>query len=73
MKSFFGITLHLENAMRLTRYLALVFLAVVGPSTATARAQDIPAEYQAVLASLNKKGDFKDGVLKVNIPRATST
>ena len=56
--------------MRLTGYLALVFLALVGPSTATARAQDIPAEYQAVLTSLNKKGDFKDGVLKVNIPRA---
>ena len=30
----------------------------------------MPADYQAVLASLNKKGDFKDGVLKVNIPRA---
>lgn len=34
-----------------------------------ALAQDIPADYQAVLAALNKKGDFKDGVLKVNIPR----
>ena len=30
----------------------------------------MPADYQAVLTSLNKKGDFKDGVLKVNIPRA---
>jgi len=58
MKSSFGITLHLENAMRLTGYLALVFLALVGPSAATVRAQDIPAEYQAVLTSLNKKGDF---------------
>ena len=56
--------------MRLTRYFTLVFLAVGGLSTATVRAQEIPAEYQAVLASLNKKGDFKDGVLKVNIPRA---
>ena len=56
--------------MRLTGYFALVFLALVGPSTATVRAQDMPAEYQAVLTSLNKKGDFKDGVLKVNIPRA---
>ena len=56
--------------MRLTGFLALVFLALVGPSTATVRAQDMPAEYQAVLTSLNKKGDFKDGVLKVNIPRA---
>ncbi len=29
----------------------------------------MPAEYKAVLASLGKTGDFKDGVLKVNIPR----
>jgi hypothetical protein len=32
-------------------------------------AQDIPAEYQAVMTALGKRGDFKDGVLKVNIPR----
>jgi hypothetical protein len=31
--------------------------------------QEMPAEYQAVLKSLGKEGDFKDGVLKVNIPR----
>ena len=35
----------------------------------TARAQDIPAEYQQVLSTLGKQGDFKDNVLKVNIPR----
>jgi hypothetical protein len=56
--------------MRLTGYLALALMAVVGPSTGTVRAQDMPAEYQGVLTSLSKKGDFKDGVLKVNIPRA---
>ena len=32
-------------------------------------AQQIPAEYQKVLDTLGRKGDFKDGVLKVNIPR----
>src|SRR5262245_25878113 len=32
-------------------------------------AQEIPTEYQEVLKSLDRKGDFKDGVLKVNIPR----
>ncbi len=32
-------------------------------------AQEIPAPYQAVLTYLNKKGDYKDNVLKVNIPR----
>src|SRR5437870_7231479 len=34
-----------------------------------ARAQDIPAEYQQVLTTLGKQGDFKANVLKVNIPR----
>jgi len=32
-------------------------------------AQDVPAEYQQVLTALGKQGDFKDNVLKVNIPR----
>lgn len=35
-----------------------------------ARAQDIPSDYQDVLKSLDRKGDFKAGVLKVNIPRS---
>jgi hypothetical protein len=35
----------------------------------TAGAQEMPADYKAVLSALGKKGDFKDGVLKVNIPR----
>src|SRR5437879_7993322 len=34
-----------------------------------ARAQEMPADYQEVLKSLHRKGDFKGGVLKVNIPR----
>jgi len=34
------------------------------------RAQSPPAEYQGVLTSLGRTGDFKDGVLKVNIPRS---
>ena len=34
-----------------------------------ALAQDVPAEYQQALTALGKQGDFKDGVLKVNIPR----
>src|SRR5215467_14705858 len=36
---------------------------------ASAVAQDVPADYQDVLKTLDKKGDFKAGVLKVNIPR----
>ena len=32
-------------------------------------AQDMPNDYQDVLKSIDRKGDFKAGVLKVNIPR----
>jgi len=32
-------------------------------------AQYVPTEYQQVLSTLGKQGDFKDNVLKVNIPR----
>ena len=35
-----------------------------------ADAEDMPPRTQAVLSTLGKKGDFKDGVLKVNIPRS---
>jgi Domain of Unknown Function (DUF1259) len=34
-----------------------------------ASAQEMPNDYQNVLKSLDRKGDFKAGVLKVNIPR----
>ncbi len=43
-------------------------LWMTGFGTST-KAQEMPAEYQAVLNELGKKGDFKAGVLKVNIPR----
>jgi hypothetical protein len=36
----------------------------------TLRAQEMPVEYKAVLTTLGKTGDFKEGVLKVNIPRS---
>jgi hypothetical protein len=32
-------------------------------------AQDIPADYAGVLKALDKQGDFKENVLKINIPR----
>ncbi len=41
--------------------------ALLGSGRATA--QEMPAEYKTVLTSLGKSGDFKDGVLKVNVPR----
>lgn len=51
---------------------AIIMTAVLQLS-GPAFAQDIPAEYQAVLTTLKKNGDFKDGVLKVNIPRTDLT
>ncbi len=45
---------------------ATIFLLLCGLS---AFAQDMPGDYQEVLKSLDRKGDFKAGVLKVNIPR----
>jgi len=46
-----------------------VILAIALLAPFTAWAQDIPAEYQQVLSTLGRQGDFKDNVLKVNIPR----
>jgi hypothetical protein len=45
-------------------------LVVYGLLSASAvLAQNVPADYEAVLKTLGKKGDFKDNVLKINIPR----
>jgi hypothetical protein len=43
--------------------------AVFGAFAGSIRAQDIPGDYQDMLKLLDRKGDFKAGVLKVNIPR----
>ena len=49
--------------------MSFLFVSLCLISTA-ARAQEIPSDYQDVLKSLDRKGDFKAGVLKVNIPRS---
>lgn len=45
---------------------AWIVLFLTGTAAFT---QNVPAEYQSVLTSLGKQGDFKDSVLKINIPR----
>jgi hypothetical protein len=57
--------------MRFVSRNAVLFFAVVCflLSGSAASAQEIPSDYQDVLKSLDRKGDFKAGVLKVNIPR----
>src|SRR5215831_21054190 len=46
-----------------------VLLTAMLMSASTVSAQEIPADYQGVLKTLNRQGDYKDAVLKVNIPR----
>jgi hypothetical protein len=46
---------------------AAVVLALCAASAVSA--QEMPADYAAVLKSLGRMGDYKDAVLKVNIPR----
>ncbi len=48
------------------RKLVLCLLALCAVS---AGAQQMPKEYQDVLSTLSRKGDYKDNVLKINIPR----
>ena len=44
-----------------------LFLAMI--CSTTIWAQEVPSEYQQVLTTLGKQGDYKANVLKVNIPR----
>lgn len=51
---------------RIVTVCAALFVSLSG---AVAHAQEMPAAYKQVLDTLGKTGDFKDNVLKVNIPR----
>src|SRR6516164_3795208 len=53
----------------ITKRTMLAMLACLVFWSGATMAQEVPADYQEVLKSLDRKGDFKDGVLKVNIPR----
>ena len=55
--------------MRRCVAVALCVGALSSLSSSSLLAQDMPAEYQQVLTTLGKQGDFKANVLKVNIPR----
>jgi hypothetical protein len=48
---------------------SLVLLIVIGIGKPLLHAQEIPSEYQQVLAITSKTGDYKANVLKVNVPR----
>ena len=51
------------------RRFALCAVLSLTASASLAQAQEMPAAYKAVLETLGKTGDYKDNVLKVNIPR----
>src|SRR5712672_3263666 len=50
--------------MKITRLIAYSFL-----SACAVLGQNVPADYDGVLKTLGKQGDFKESVLKINIPR----
>src|SRR5262245_43914796 len=47
----------------------LISIGVLMGSAVAATAQTMPADYDGVLKALGKQGDFKNNVLKINIPR----
>jgi len=55
--------------MRVTSVVISILVAAAVMEPRAGSAQDMPADYAAVLKGLGKAGDFKDGVLKVNLPR----
>jgi len=46
-----------------------VLLLIAGPLLVSASSQEMPPDYQQVLKTVGKSGDYKSNVLKVNIPR----
>src|SRR5713101_1808839 len=50
--------------------LLCVACAILSPAWGATSTPEMPAEYQKVLDTLGKKGDYKDHVLKINIPRS---
>jgi hypothetical protein len=53
----------------MTKLLATSVVVLTLTVTGSTFAQEMPADYAAVLKTVNRQGDFKDNVLKVNIPR----
>src|SRR5262245_45414707 len=47
----------------------LIGIGVLMGSAVAGIAQTMPADYDGVLKALGKQGDFKNNVLKINIPR----
>lgn len=62
----------MPSLIRCSKGLFVLFTLTFGfllLSSSDVHAQSMPAEYQDALTYLGKKGDFKDNVFKLNIPR----
>src|SRR5260221_14678570 len=63
----------LEKQMKTSSRLLAISIAIATSTwmgtVLRGQVASIPHEYQQVLTTLGKQGDFKDGVLKLNIPR----
>jgi Domain of Unknown Function (DUF1259) len=60
----------MSQRLKQLRYgLAITALVVASGCLFVAHGQQMPAEYDQAMKTLGKQGDFKDNVLKVNIPR----
>src|SRR6202140_2225796 len=58
----------IRQSKQAARHLALTAL-LVGSITISVFGQQIPTDYDQAMKTLGKQGDFKDNVLKINIPR----
>src|SRR5262245_25496170 len=59
----------MRSISKLIGMAAMVVVALTSAGTRASLAQEMPADYKAVLQTLGKTGDFKANVLKVNVPR----
>src|SRR5438876_409250 len=57
-----------QSTTKMRRMSATLYVTL-GLATFAAYGQQMPAEYDQAMKTLGKQGDFKDNVLKINIPR----
>src|SRR5260370_19855174 len=59
----------IRTRTQVVRYLRGTAVLMGFLTSSVANAQQMPSEYDQVMKTLGKQGDFKENVLKVNIPR----
>src|SRR5258707_390768 len=64
-----GVRTMTTQLQQVARRLGAMVLVVGSTTMFATYGQQMPAEYDGFMKTVGKQGDFKDGVLKVNIPR----